>query len=74
MRKLVRDLYKRLVPQATRRTIAHYAKGVVAGSGALLQVVNLYVPDYSDEAKAAVGGVIAVLTFVGVVRKKNRSR
>ena len=73
MRKLVRGLYARFVPEAIQVKLAVYAKAIVGGSTSFLQLVNLTVPDYSDEAKAAVSAVLAVIAFLGIAKKRNRT-
>lgn len=73
MKKFVRNLYARLVPAPIQEKAAIYAKAIIGGSGSLLQLVNLTVPDYSDEAQAIVSGVLAVITFLGIARKRNRT-
>lgn len=73
MRKLVRNLYARLVPAPIQEKIAVYGKGLLAASGSIVQVVNLTVPEYGDETKLIVSAVAGALTFLGVVRKRNRS-
>jgi hypothetical protein len=72
LRKAVRGLYVKLVPAKTRAKLEEYAKGAIAASGGVLSVVNVALPDYSETATAIVGGAIAVLTFIGVVRVPNR--
>lgn len=73
LRKLARNLYARLVPAAIQEKIAVYGKGLLAASGSIVQVVNLTVPEYGDETKLIVSAVAAALTFLGVVRKRNRT-
>jgi len=73
MRKFVRGLYARFVPEAVQMHIAQYGKAIVAGSGSIIQFVNLTVPDYSDEVQWAVGAVAAVLTYLGVRQVKYRN-
>lgn len=72
MRKYVRSLYKRVVPKPLRRKLAEYAKGAIAASGGVLIAINELAPEIAGQAQEAVTIAIAALTFVGVVRKRNR--
>ena len=73
MRKLVRKLYARLVPAPIQEKLAVYGKGLLAASGSIVQIVNLTVPEYGDETKLIVSAVAGALTFLGVIKKRNRT-
>lgn len=68
----MKRLYRRFVPEAIRERIEFYAKGAVAATGGILAIVNLTVPDYSDEAQVIVGVILAVGTWLGVRQVPNR--
>lgn len=71
MRKFVRNLYARYVPAPLQERIAVYAKAFVGASVQILQIVNLTVPDYSDEARAGVGAILLALTYLGIAKTRN---
>lgn len=65
--------FKKLIPRKLRRKLRPIAKAVVGTAYGVVQIVNATVPDYSDEAKLAVGVLVTVLTAVGIYRAENRS-
>ena len=73
MKKFVRNLYARIVPAKIQEKAAVYAKAIIGGSASFLQLVNLTVPDYSDEAKIVVSTVLVAITYLGIAKKRNRS-
>lgn len=62
LRRTLRRLVRRLIPAGLRDR----AKAIIGALGTVLEVVNATVPDYSDEAKLAVGTVIALATYLGI--------
>jgi hypothetical protein len=69
VRDKIRRLVRRLIPAAIRDK----TKAVIGGLGAVLEVINFTVPQYSATAQAIVGGVIAVVTYAGVYDVPNVS-
>ncbi len=67
----LKRLYVRLLPELTRSQIRVYAKSAVGLATAALTAINLWVPDYSDEATAIVGTIIVIAGWLGVRRVPN---
>lgn len=70
--KALRSVYEQFVPLSVRQTARKYAKAVVAGLGSALVLVNLYLPDYSDEAQNLVALILSIATILGVRQVANR--
>lgn len=67
VREFCRKLLKKVVPGR----FIDRAKAVIGAYGSILLVVNAVVPEYGDEAKAVVGVVLSVATFLGVYEAEN---